>query len=81
MKKATTKKLIPGPNSGKMNKALEKPKVTKPTTAVKKTSRPSTADKQMIKPGTPPKQMTKPGTPAAKKQKEDQLRMTPKKIK
>ncbi len=57
-----------------------KPAVTK-VTAVKKTSRPSSPPKQMTKPGTPPKQMTKPDTPAAKKQKEDQLRMTPKKIK
>jgi hypothetical protein len=45
--KPTTKKLIPGPNSSKMSKALEKPKVVKPkvvkpTGPVKKTSRPVT---------------------------------------
>jgi hypothetical protein len=55
--KPTVKKLIPKPNSNKMNKALEKPKVMKiklekmkqnnssvknPNTAVKKTSRPVT---------------------------------------
>ena len=68
------------------------PKPSKPITAVKKTSRPGStkkptgapsgpAAKPPTKPGTFPKQMTKPSTPAAKKQKEDQLRMTPKKIK
>ena len=36
------KKLIMGPNSAKMSKALEKPKVVKPTGPVKKTSRPVT---------------------------------------
>lgn len=36
------KKLIMGPNSGKFSKALEKPKVVKPTGPVKKTSRPVT---------------------------------------
>jgi hypothetical protein len=41
--KPTTKKLIPGSNSGKMASALQKPKVVKTTTAVKKTSRPSVA--------------------------------------
>ena len=45
------KKLILGPNSSKMSKALEKPKVPKSTTAVKKTSRGPAADKQMIKKG------------------------------
>jgi hypothetical protein len=49
--KPTTKKLIPGSNSSKMSKALEKPKVTKPTTAVKKTSRGPAADKQMTRQG------------------------------
>jgi hypothetical protein len=49
--KPTTKKLIPGSNSGKMASALQKPKVTKPSTAVKKTSRPGNADKQMTKQG------------------------------
>jgi hypothetical protein len=37
------KKLIPGPNFGAFSKALEKPKVVKPTGAVKKTSRPGVA--------------------------------------
>ena len=46
--KPTTKKLIPGSNSGKMASALQKPKSP---TAVKKTSRPGTADKQMTKQG------------------------------
>ena len=57
-----TKKIIPGPNSGKMSKALEKPKVVKPTGAVKKTSRPA-AEKQMIKQGgaAAEKQMIKQG--------------------
>jgi hypothetical protein len=36
------KKLIMGPNSNKFSKALEKPKVVKPTGPEKKTSRPVT---------------------------------------
>tara|TARA_R110002126_G_scaffold239816_1_gene383126 strand:+ start:755 stop:907 length:153 start_codon:yes stop_codon:yes gene_type:complete len=50
---------------------MKQPKPAKPITAVKKTSRPGIANKPM----------PKLGGPAAKKQKEDQLRMTPKKIK
>jgi hypothetical protein len=57
------KKLIPGPNSKNFSKALEKPKVVKPSAPEKKVSRPGSNDKQMIKQGgaAAEKQMIKQG--------------------